>query len=190
MASCPPSCLLELFPGVKPRVELVNIGFMVAYSAPTTPMRFGVARVTDVTTTQAHAFEVFANRHLFAESKEEVVLTAMDIMAFQSARNCKTLKVPDGQIKKLDLNIIQWDMRMQGVFCLPVVWVVYLSGRQTWVACSACCCIEAATPAPHEPAAQSAPTSAGTRPIIPTDSSPAPPPKSDIPAWLQEAKDS
>ena len=84
MASCPPSCLLELFPGVKPRVELVNIGFMVAYSAPTTPMRFGVARVTDVTTTQAHAFEVFANRHLFAESKEEVVLTTMDIMAFQS----------------------------------------------------------------------------------------------------------
>ena len=82
---------------------------------------------------------------------------------------------------------VQWDM--QGVFCLPVVWIVYLSCRQTCVACSACCCIEAATPAPHEPAAQSA-TSAGTRPIIPTDSSPAPPPKSDIPAWLQEAKDS
>ena len=81
MASCPPSGLLELFPGVKPRVELVNSGFMVAYSAPTTPMRFGVARVTDVTTAQVHALKYSQTAIIFAESK---VLTAMDIMAFQS----------------------------------------------------------------------------------------------------------
>ena len=178
--------------GAKHRVELVNSGFMVAYSAPTTPMRFCVARVTGVTTAQVHALKYSQIASTFTESKEEVVLTAKDIIHwnFSLARKRKTLKVPDGQIKKPDLNIIQWDMRVQGMFpCLPGLGCVPVRSAFMRRAYLTCCCVDAATPALHKPAAQSAPTSAGTRPIIPTDSTPAPPPKSSIPAWLQTAKD-